>query len=66
MTCMTASNADLFDPMVFTIVRRRASENKSLPMPRNLFDFPIEPARRRMFDWSLLPDEDLERWDGLS
>ena len=66
MTCMTASNADLFDPMVFTIVRRRTSDAEPLSVPRSLFDFPSEPSRRRMFDWPIRPEEDLERWDGLS
>jgi hypothetical protein len=66
VTCMTASNSDLFDQMFFTPVRRRTSDAEPLAVPRSLFDFPMEHSRRRVFDWSVRPEDDLERWDGLS
>jgi hypothetical protein len=66
MTCMIAPSAELFDTMVHSIVPRRRFEAEPLYMPAHLFDFPPEPPRRRKFDVHLSPEEDLERWDGLS
>jgi hypothetical protein len=62
---MTEST-ELFDTMVQTILPRRAFQAEPLFVPRNLFDFPSEPVPRAIPDLHLLPEEDLERWDGLS
>jgi len=66
VTCMIAPCAELFDTMVHTILPRRPYEPEPLQMPLHLFDFPTEPVRRKKHDVYLSPEEDLERWDGLS
>jgi hypothetical protein len=66
MTCMIASNSELFPSPVLTGVRRRTFSNEPASLPRSLFDFSNEATRRRRVDPSVCPEEDLERWDGLS
>jgi hypothetical protein len=66
MSCMTITDLDLFDPAFLSVVRQNISDAEPLALPLSLFDFPREPARRRKFDMFLRPEDDSERWDGLS
>jgi hypothetical protein len=63
---MTARTADLFATIILPSIRRQTSQTPPLQMPRTLFDFPRDSSRPRAFDFSFRPEEDLERWDGLS
>lgn len=66
MSCVIAPSADLFEPLAFTIVPRRTFELTPERRPRSLFDFLSEPVYRRKLERVREPEEDLERWDGLS
>jgi hypothetical protein len=67
MSCLIApSMSDLFDPVCFVISTRQEFESEPMQMPRTLFDFLTLPARRLKFETVFTPEEDLERWDGLS
>ena len=66
MTCATARNPGLFDTIIIANVRRLPFKTDRLPTPRSLFDYTRDASRRRPFEYSPRPEEDLERWDGLS
>jgi hypothetical protein len=64
MSCTVALAEGLFEPSRIAVSRRSVFKPQ-LPAP-NLFDLPPEIFRRWKRENPTRPEEDAERWDGLS
>jgi len=65
MTCLLSPPAGLFDS-VRRILEVESFEPEPSPMPLGLFEFHTDAAPAQKHGLSLVLEEDLERWDGLS
>jgi len=65
MTCLLSPPAGLFDS-VRRILEVESFEPEPSPMQLGLFEFRTDAAPARKQSISLVIEEDLERWDGLS
>ena len=70
MSCLLAPSGDLsndlFDQFLFTDVPTRPRQRNRPKVAAVLFESPLAPIRRHVGEISVRPEEDNERWDGLS
>ena len=66
MSCLIAPSNNLFDQFLFTDVRPRPRERTRPKISSVLFESPGDSIHRTVLEISARPEEDNERWDGLS